>query len=388
MMCSTGSLGRAQERSAAAANIMLQAQIAENIRARTELLSSQTQELNNYSQAIEEMLRRLGADPEDASRPASSAASSSRSASTASRPASASVPLHPATGSTSTLEGPGSAGGGAHGVMPPHSATAARTRRAFASSIMPGPLSSFTPHPAFILQPAVTSAGNPLPTTTAAPATTSSMEAPAQHAVHARTGSFEAGHIDTDSDVPNLVDSSDDEDDAPLHDLMPTEPTQEYGQSLMDRDQNPHQAVRHSSEGRRSDEHDQEDEYDADIMEMEEAEQASPPGHTASGHATRYVNMSRTVLINAKSVHFMQQRGYARDSCNALSNRRVLRIARIRRRPSAGTSSARQCTRPRPCTGCLRENSKVRICSHSFYAHLYVVLTSASILCRSLSFRP
>jgi DNA-binding protein H-NS len=295
--CSTGSLGRAQERSAAAANIMLQAQIAENIRARTELLSSQTQELNNYSQAIEEMLRRLGADPEDASRPASSAASSSRSASTASRPASASAATYPATGSTSTLEGPGSAGGGAHGVMPPHSATAARTRRAFASSILPGPLSSFTPHPAFILQPAVTSAGNPLPTTTAAPATATSMEAPARHAVHARTGSFEAGQIDTDSDVPDLVDSSDDEDDAPLHDLMPTEPTQEYGQSLMDRDRHTHRAADNGAtsqeRGRNNghNEQDQEDEFDADIMEMEEAEEASRVAHTVSGHATRYVNM-------------------------------------------------------------------------------------------------
>jgi DNA-binding protein H-NS len=296
VMCSTGSLGRAQERSAAAANILLQAQIAENIRARTELLSSQTQELNNYSQAIEEMLRRLGADPEDASRPASSAASSSRSASTASRPASVSAATHPATGSTSTVEGPGSAGGGAHGVMPPHSATAARTRRAFASSILPGPLSSFTPHPAFILQPAVTSAGNPLPTTTAAPAT-SSIEAPARHAAHARTGSFEAGQIHTDSDEPYLVDSSDDEDDAPLHDLMPTEPAHEYGQSLMDRDRHTHRAADNSAtsqeRGRNNghNEQDQEDEYDADIMEMEEAEEASRVAHTVSGHATRYVNM-------------------------------------------------------------------------------------------------
>lgn len=109
-----------QDRAAMLSSTILQAQMAQNLSARAQLLSHRTQELNSYSVAIEEMLRTLseGSATTSADGGAATAAVAAAAAAPSSRPGSS-----PARS------------GATHG-------SPGMERHRYASAIMPGPLSS------------------------------------------------------------------------------------------------------------------------------------------------------------------------------------------------------------------------------------------------------
>lgn len=192
-----------QERAAMLSSTILQAQMAQNLSARAQLLSNRTQELNNYSVAIEEMLRSLtGADGSGAS----------------------------AAGATSSAQrsGPGSS---------PRQATATsstRTRRQFASSIAPGPLSRSTVRPSdYLVSPVLSQRMQ----TAGAPATGGAESVTAMDTTlydreeeGVNSGNEEGEEMSQEEEEEDQVD----EESEPLDDLLPNLSFNELGQSLMD----------------------------------------------------------------------------------------------------------------------------------------------------------
>jgi hypothetical protein len=204
---SIGNVFAAQQLSAATSNAILQAQLAENIRARTELLSSQTEELNSYSEAIEEMLRGLTeAEQQRGSGPGPTLG--------VMPPAGASHPGRSAAGSAQAAAGAAASAGSPSWRAP----ASGRANRQFASAIAPGPLHSLQQ------------------TAPAAPSANSSAAA-AEHS-GAQSRSPVSMDEDSQSDGEDGVDGEDEgvneEVEEPLNDLLPTLSFNELGQSLMD----------------------------------------------------------------------------------------------------------------------------------------------------------
>ena len=192
-----------QQRSAALANSVLQAQLAQNVAARAQLLSNRTQELNNYSIAIDEMLRSLNALPTE-SGPSNTAptapssgsnAEASQSQGRASRTSSEDGimrgPMPTSSGIRSRTASAGSSSGVSAGPSTSRSTPAATAAsappvptlgntgygRIYSSSILPGSLRAGVGRPsAFLVSPAGLQTAVRLgsPGATATPATSSS----------------------------------------------------------------------------------------------------------------------------------------------------------------------------------------------------------------------
>lgn len=180
----TTATAQSQQRAAALANSILQAQMAENVAARAQLLSHRTQELNDYSIAIEEMLRSLNALPTEAGSAGASASSTvpsaptglaspsqSRGSRTTSEDGIMRGPMPTSSGIRSRTASAGSSTGVSAGSSisaPAHVAAAPSAAtplvgtlgttgygRVYASSIMPGSLRSGVGRPsAFLVTPA------------------------------------------------------------------------------------------------------------------------------------------------------------------------------------------------------------------------------------------
>ena len=237
------------------AHRIAQAELAENIRARTELLSNQTQELNSYSIAIEEMLRSLNAEISGSGFGAQTASSTTQSAASDQNTTSAGLT---STANNSTI------GMGNSQASVSTTATSTHLPRVYASSILPGPLSSLMTTSNYSSSPAAAASTTAPSSAQSAPSTTANTEVQLGDNITGALRSLQASQEDL-ARIQDQMRSSDDisrdlrqqqqqqqqeqsgsedssteeseeegETEEPLNDLLPTLSFNELGQSLMD----------------------------------------------------------------------------------------------------------------------------------------------------------
>lgn len=234
------------------AHRIAQAELAENIRARTELLSNQTQELNSYSIAIEEMLRSLNAEIAGSGFGAQTTSSTTQSAASDQNTTSAGLT---STANNSTI------GMGNSQASVSTTATSTHLPRVYASSILPGPLSSLMTTSNHSSSPAAAASTTAPASAQSAPSTTANAEVQLGDGITGALRSLQASQEDL-ARLQDQMRSSDDisrdlrqqqqqeesgsedssteeseeegETEEPLNDLLPTLSFNELGQSLMD----------------------------------------------------------------------------------------------------------------------------------------------------------
>ena len=202
---------------------ILQAQMAQNLSARAQLLSNRTQELNSYSVAIEELLRSLtGAD-------GSAGGASGNTASGAGAGAAAAAPS----------SGPGSSGS-IREVSARGPSRRTGTGRRFASSILPGPMPSHTARPSdYLVDPVLHQLRGPRTDGPGASVPMSGSRESALEMEYEPYGDHAEESPDDDEEMSQeeedqFEEEEEEEETEPLDDLLPSLSFNELGQSLMD----------------------------------------------------------------------------------------------------------------------------------------------------------